>query len=604
MEGEKKYNEEAKYNFAREDLLRRVVGNEQAKCYQPSPAKLDLGNLTHGELSKFKSEANNLDQRVNQDLKQKQQLSPNPFMFQEGIDPDQKSNFIQGQFCYMNLSTKEGPKSIPGVFIPLQYIMPVVPAPPTSDAGKVPQSMPQTPQKAQEMPPPPPKNPQVCIDLTGDDSEDLSEKENSNFELKNYAFKPIFQITKSFSQSKQLYNTESLENKEERPIEEKTQNKKFKFRIGNSRTKENMEESVRNTEFDKNPDLGLNKTIGDNSGTNLRKNVGFQPYKAPSKMDSSPNTSCFVGKDEPCDEDSNEEFVNSNFQAKDSENIKDIPIDLNKSVDEEFAVHLKSGDSEEDPELYRNILELSMDSKQPTNSKEESKTKDDLLGDYILKLIESRRETQNLIDSGNFIKRGPGRHRKTKFPTTEKVKEMVDDFFMFGFEKLNQNKYNNTRTDACLTMYQRNLKKITLFLLKNVSVRNKYKCNDAKQFLMAYSETFVLFCFIFFKEIPIEDTLIKFLEFTCIYYPTVKVKSLAKRLCIEGSITKEFQAQLERLASIREQTSKKSFLIFVKNNSCMRRIIRYCKDLYDTRGKHVLKGRAAGCVQKLLYHFD
>eukprot|EP00344_Euplotes_crassus_P000349 CAMPEP_0197010782 /NCGR_PEP_ID=MMETSP1380-20130617/55787_1 /TAXON_ID=5936 /ORGANISM="Euplotes crassus, Strain CT5" /LENGTH=320 /DNA_ID=CAMNT_0042432933 /DNA_START=39 /DNA_END=1001 /DNA_ORIENTATION=- len=121
---------------------------------------------------------------------------------------------------------------------------------------------------------------------------------------------------------------------------------------------------------------------------------------------------------------------------------------MSRPQDEEFAVQLKMDDSDDDSELYRNAIDFSMPAKQPDPQQEVTEIKPESMSEYILKLIETRRKTQALIDEGNFIKRGPGRNRKSKFPTTNKVKKLINEFFIKGFEKLNMNKYNNTRTDA------------------------------------------------------------------------------------------------------------------------------------------------------------
>ena len=67
---------------------------------------------------------------------------------------------------------------------------------------------------------------------------------------------------------------------------------------------------------------------------------------------------------------------------------------------------------------------------------------------YILDLIYTRMEKQELIDTDRYLKRGPGRHRKYEFQKLHTVKLLIEKFFLDGLKKLNQNKYNNERSDA------------------------------------------------------------------------------------------------------------------------------------------------------------
>ena len=113
-----------------------------------------------------------------------------------------------------------------------------------------------------------------------------------------------------------------------------------------------------------------------------------------------------------------------------------------------------------------------------------------------------------------------------------------------------------------------------------------------------------MFSLVFLGGIEEELIIETFLEFACIYYPTGKIKKLAEFLRKEGSITTDFQRNIEIILSKRDKTSKKDFNAFVNSNKCMKKIISYCRELFDTEGKEFLKGKAAGCVEKLLYTFD
>ena len=57
-----------------------------------------------------------------------------------------------------------------------------------------------------------------------------------------------------------------------------------------------------------------------------------------------------------------------------------------------------------------------------------------VLKQYIIQLINDRHAKQMLIDKGEFVKKGPGRHRKWKFPTTDQVKVMTKSFFIRGLK--------------------------------------------------------------------------------------------------------------------------------------------------------------------------
>lgn len=50
-----------------------------------------------------------------------------PFVLQNGLgqNPTQRGEHIQGQFCYLTVPTEGGDQQVPGVFIPIQYIMPL-----------------------------------------------------------------------------------------------------------------------------------------------------------------------------------------------------------------------------------------------------------------------------------------------------------------------------------------------------------------------------------------------------------------------------------------------------------------------------------------------
>lgn len=203
-----------------------------------------------------------------------------------------------------------------------------------------------------------------------------------------------------------------------------------------------------------------------------------------------------------------------------------------------------------------------------------------------------------------YVKKGPGRNRKFSLPKTKHVREITTRFFVDGLRKLNRNKYNVKRADACTTMYQRNLKKIALYLLEKVSVRNKYKCHDESEYLVAYTETFVLFSLVFLGENEEGDIIKNFLEFITIYFPTNKVIKLAEILLEEGSIEEELKNHVHLIAEMRDKTSKKNFNLFVQNNYCMMKIVHFCQKIFEKTDKDTLKGKARETVQKVLYAFE
>ena len=149
-------------------------------------------------------------------------------------------------------------------------------------------------------------------------------------------------------------------------------------------------------------------------------------------------------------------------------------------------------------------------------------------------------------------------------------------------------------------MYQRTLKKICLVLLEKVSVRNKYKSNDEREYLYAYTETFAIFSMIFLEGKSTEGMLYRFLEFISIYYPISKVIKIAKNLEDEGSIsTSEFK-KVELLIKYRCKTAKRNFGKFAKHNKCVSSIINYSKSVFAQIGERVLKGKAKRSVEKVL----
>ena len=72
-------------------------------------------------------------------------------------------------------------------------------------------------------------------------------------------------------------------------------------------------------------------------------------------------------------------------------------------------------------------------------------------------------------------------------------------------------------------MYQRTLKKIALYLLEKVSVRNKYKANKMHEYLIAYTETFSVFSILLLQGRDTPGLLEKFLDFVSIYFPIAKL---------------------------------------------------------------------------------
>lgn len=116
-------------------------------------------------------------------------------------------------------------------------------------------------------------------------------------------------------------------------------------------------------------------------------------------------------------------------------------------------------------------------------------------------------------------------------------------------------------------MYQRTLKKIALYLLEKVSVRNKYKSNKSFEYLIAYTETFAVFSIILMEGKRTPDIIKKFIEFTSIYFPTVKVIKIMKDLVAEGSIDQDYKDWMTKVTMMRDKTAKKNFNTFVQNNS-------------------------------------
>ena len=56
---------------------------------------------------------------------------------------------------------------------------------------------------------------------------------------------------------------------------------------------------------------------------------------------------------------------------------------------------------------------------------------------YIFKLLNQRFDKQNKIDTGNYVKRGPGRNRKFQLMKTSQVKRLINRFFVDCLNKLN-----------------------------------------------------------------------------------------------------------------------------------------------------------------------
>lgn len=149
-------------------------------------------------------------------------------------------------------------------------------------------------------------------------------------------------------------------------------------------------------------------------------------------------------------------------------------------------------------------------------------------------------------------------------------------------------------------MYQRTLKKIALYLLEKVSVRNKYKSNKSFEYLIAYTETFAVFSIILMEGKRTPDIIKKFIEFTSIYFPTVKVIKIMKDLVAEGSIDQDYKDWMTKVTMMRDKTAKKNFNTFVQNNSWMKAILTYSKQVYDREGENILKGKLRKTVEKVL----
>lgn len=218
----------------------------------------------------------------------------------------------------------------------------------------------------------------------------------------------------------------------------------------------------------------------------------------------------------------------------------------------------------------------------------------------IMELLSKRYEKQAQIDAGIYHRSGPGRKRKYNWISTKDVRKLVDSFFENGFRKLNNNKYNTTRTDAWVTMFQRTIKKIAFFMLDKVSVKNKYKSNDLSEYIQAYTETFCIFSLIFLDGQDTQKLMVRFIEFISIYFPIQKVVFITKELHKEKAISDTEFTELETMIKIRDKTAKKVFKSFLNSNLCMKNVMLYAANVFQKNSDIMVDGKAKKWVEKIL----
>ena len=110
----------------------------------------------------------------------------------------------------------------------------------------------------------------------------------------------------------------------------------------------------------------------------------------------------------------NGEISTQNYNEEEKNAIEENRhgIELSDNNENEYAVRLKMGDSDDEPNYKLFPLNPpKVQKEEPIPVSEPPKT-EVVLKQYIIQLINDRHAKQMLIDKGEFVKKGPGRHRK------------------------------------------------------------------------------------------------------------------------------------------------------------------------------------------------
>lgn len=153
----------------------------------------------------------------------------------------------------------------------------------------------------------------------------------------------------------------------------------------------------------------------------------------------------------------------------------------------------------------------------------------DDLASHIRNTLCDLKSKQILVDSGTYVKSGPGRKRKFGPKTSKQLKALVVAYFRTNFTKIIANHRCVKRKDALITIYFRTIKKLTYHLMGKCAAKNMYKRNEVSEYLVAFSESHSSFLFSI-SEFCESQLLESFVEFIIIYFPVEKASELINTL--------------------------------------------------------------------------
>lgn len=195
-----------------------------------------------------------------------------------------------------------------------------------------------------------------------------------------------------------------------------------------------------------------------------------------------------------------------------------------------------------------------------------------MINDMCLKLLSKQAQK----DSGDYIKKGPGRKRQNPELSSEELKNIAKQYLKDNFEIIVSSKKSQNRKDAAITGYIRVIKKLTYFLVEKTAPRNMYKRKLPEEYVVAFTESFISFLSIMDTS---DNSLVEsFIEYITIYFPKIKVQQLIDLLGQERNDLTFLKAQQNNL-KMRESTTKSNIKRWVKTSSIFKQLLELAKEV-------------------------
>ena len=264
-------------------------------------------------------------------------------------------------------------------------------------------------------------------------------------------------------------------------------------------------------------------------------------------------------------EDERMVFVQDSQQTPNDLNSAD-ESDLKVDNSQEAAVVLQ-----EDSEIISEDTETN--DEQTSGTSVNWVTEIDDLGVHIKNTLYDLKTKQNLVDSGTYVKSGPGRKRKFGPKSSKQLKALVTAYFRTNFAQIVSNRRCKKRKDALITIYFRTLKKLTYHLMGKCAAKNMYKGNEVSEYLVAFSESHSSFLFSI-SEFCESQLLESFVEFIIIYFPVEKASELINILIKQKAWDEGFLRMQLSILKKRDKTSKKNIKYWASNSLVLRQIMQ------------------------------